>query len=389
MKIGIVTTMNALAWAGSEELWFGAARRLLAQGHAVDVYYPALRGSAPQLDELRAAGAKVHAFGWRSPRMTHLMGQLGKRWRGLPVAYPFPGDAAWKSLDRVLVSQGACLDGQPWLDALQRAGVPYSILCQANMESLWPDDDTAQRVCDYYAGARGVYFVSQENRRLFEVQTGYAGSNTAVVWNPLQPSTPAQALDWPAGDADGPLRLAIVGRIEPFAKGQDLAIEVMSMDKWRARDVRVTLFGRGPWARTAQRIIERRGVSAVSLGGFATPREIWEKHHLLALPSRHEGMSLAMLEAMWLGRPVLATAVAGAISEIEDGVNGFLCQAASVASWDDGMERAWQARARWRAMGAAAAATIRARMPADPAAELARLLVDGGSAAPAQQPAPP
>jgi hypothetical protein len=31
-------------------------------------------------------------------------------------------------------------------------------------------------------------------------------------------------------------------------------------------------------------------------------------------------------------------------------------------------------------MGAAAATTIRARMPADPAAELARLLVDGNSA---------
>ena len=49
MMIGIVTTMNALSWAGSEELWYGAAQELLDAGHDVCVYYPAVRGWAPQL----------------------------------------------------------------------------------------------------------------------------------------------------------------------------------------------------------------------------------------------------------------------------------------------------------------------------------------------------
>jgi len=375
MKIGIVTTMNALPWAGSEELWFGAAQRLLDDGHSVDVWYPALRGPARQLDELRARGARIHAFGWNSPRVNNLMGQLGKRWLRRPVPHPFPRDDAWRRLDRVLVSQGACLDGQPWLELLMGAGVPYSILCQANMESLWPDDDTAERVRAYYGHAHRVFFVSHENRRLFELQTGYTGTNTDLAWNPLQPATPKEPLAWPEGSEDS-VRIAIVGRVEPFAKGQDLMIEAMSQEKWRARDVSVTLFGRGPWARTAQRLIDDRKLSRVALGGFMTPEQIWRSHHLLALPSRHEGMSLAMLEAMWVGRPVLATAVAGAISEIRDGENGFLCAAASVASWEEGLERAWQARARWPAMGASAATWVRGRMPADPPAAFARQLCD-------------
>jgi len=379
VKIGFVTTMNALPWAGSEELWYGAARQLRALGHDVEVYFPALRGWAPQqYTDLQAQGVRVQGYGWRSPRTNHLMGQIGRRWKRLPVSYPFPRNGHWQALDHVLVSQGACYDGLPWLDMLYRAGVPYTILCQANMESNWPDDETAELALDRYTAARRVCFVSEENRRLFCVQTGYEGDNTAVVWNPLQPSTPERPLPWPTPeDGDDRLKIAIVGRIEPFAKGQDLLIEVMSQPLWRQRPIVATLFGRGPWKRTAERLITQRGLNNVVLGGFASPEQIWREHHLLALPSRHEGMSLAMLEAMWLGRPVLATAVAGALSEVEDGINGFLCAAPSVASWEAGMERAWQSRDRWADMGRAAASRLRARMPADPAKSLADLLMNG------------
>ncbi|KQW37686.1 glycosyltransferase family 4 protein [Rhizobacter sp. Root404] len=373
MKIGIVTTMNALSWAGSEELWYGAAQELLDAGHDVCVYYPAVRGWAPQLAALRDRGAKVQGFGWRSAFLTALTGHLGKRIRKLPVAHPIPHSNAWRSMDLVLVSQGGCVDGQPWLELLGRRGVPYVVLCQANMESVWPDDQTAERLRRYFGSARAALFVSGENERLFRVQTAYDAQNTDVVWNPLQPSTPHESLPWPA--EDGTWRMAVVGRIEPFAKGQDLLIDVLDRPEWRARNLELTIYGRGPWEATARVLIERRGLSNIRFGGFASPTEVWRRHHILALPSRHEGMSLAMLEAMWLGRPVVATAVAGALSEIREGCNGFLSRAATVDCWGEAMETAWAQRDRWFDMGQSAADLIRKRMPADPKKALAERLV--------------
>jgi glycosyltransferase involved in cell wall biosynthesis len=270
----------------------------------------------------------------------------------------------WRNSDLVVVSQGACMDGLDWLERIHEAGKDYVILCQANMECMWPSDPLVERIDQVYSAARAVCFVSAENERLFRIQNGYQGTNTSIVWNPLQGDTPEHPLPWPNQGAT--CQMAMVGRIEPFAKGQDLMLEVLSMDKWRGRDLTVTIYGKGPWEMTARKIVAQRSLNKIRFGGYAKPQQIWSNSHILALPSRHEGMSLAMLEAMWLGRPVVATAVAGARSEIVDGSNGFLAPAPTVELWDQAMEHAWQSRNQWCDMGLNAAVRIRARMNGNP-----------------------
>ena len=57
---------------------------------------------------------------------------------------------------------------------------------------------------------------------------------------------------------------------------------------------------------------------------------IWSKHNALVLPSRCEGLPLALVEAMLCGRPAIATNVAGHGEVIEDGVTGILAEAPTV-----------------------------------------------------------
>jgi glycosyltransferase involved in cell wall biosynthesis len=57
----------------------------------------------------------------------------------------------------------------------------------------------------------------------------------------------------------------------------------------------------------------------------------------MATPPDHEGLPLAILEAMSLGKPVVATAVGGVPSVIESGVNGLLVPAANPAALADSL----------------------------------------------------
>ena len=85
------------------------------------------------------------------------------------------------------------------------------------------------------------------------------------------------------------------------------------------------------------------------------------------MPSRYEGLPLAMVEAMLCARPVVATDVAGHSEIVEEGITGFLADAPMVASIAAVLEKLWSHRHNLKQMGEAGAKRIRAHVPADPA----------------------
>jgi glycosyltransferase involved in cell wall biosynthesis len=113
----------------------------------------------------------------------------------------------------------------------------------------------------------------------------------------------------------------------------------------------------------------------VTFGGFSDDMaEVWSRHHGLVLPSRCEGLPLVVVEAMLSGRVPIVTDVGGNREAVDDEVTGFVAAAATEDALDDAMERAWQRRGEWRAIGAAASLKIRTLVPADPAAVMAAML---------------
>ena len=98
---------------------------------------------------------------------------------------------------------------------------------------------------------------------------------------------------------------------------------------------------------------------------MADVEKIWSLNHVLVMPSRIEGLPLAVIEAMLCGRPVVATDVAGA-EVIEDGVTGFLAEAPTVGCVGNALERFWARREDAGEIGATAAKRIRHLVPPDP-----------------------
>ncbi|WP_182526324.1 glycosyltransferase family 4 protein [Nocardioides dongkuii] len=116
-----------------------------------------------------------------------------------------------------------------------------------------------------------------------------------------------------------------VGRLTVMKGQRDLVDAVPALVR-RFPDLAVLLIGDGHLRATLQAQAERLGVEhAVRFVGHRTDaRELLDAADVFVLPSRHEGMPLAALEAMEAGLPVVGTRVIGTSEAVEDGVTGLL-----------------------------------------------------------------
>ncbi len=352
------------AWGGSEELWSGVARRLVGEDFQVTANMSYLDKDHPRIVELIESGVLVEKYRgvpglWRYP---------GFGWRWEP-AFTIAHLRA-KRPDLAVISQGENLDGQRQIRYCRSARVPYVIICQKAMEDEWPMDCDREALKESFVRAKRVFFVSQHNRLVTEERLGQKLPNAEVVWNPFNVDYHPN-LRWP-GLADGRLRLACVARLWMRDKGQDLLLKVLAQDKWKNRAIEVNLYGSGHNAVGLAELARLMGTERVQFCGFAqNVTEVWRQCHALILPSRHEGLPLALVEAMLCERPAIATDAGGNGEVLDDEVTGFMAHSATVAGVDEALERAWNRRADWQKIGQTAGLMIRKKIPEDPCAVFA------------------
>jgi glycosyltransferase involved in cell wall biosynthesis len=109
-----------------------------------------------------------------------------------------------------------------------------------------------------------------------------------------------------------PVRLVAIGRLAE-EKGFDVLLAALA-----DVDAELDVFGVGTEVLTAGRV---RGHGARSREEIAVALA---SAHALVVPSRREGLGIVALEAMAVGRPVIASRVGGLVETVEDGVDGIL-----------------------------------------------------------------
>jgi glycosyltransferase involved in cell wall biosynthesis len=367
MRIGFFSTMGGLPWGGSEELWSRAAHVLLERGHEVAFSSRRWRPTAEPIERLIAAGAEPTFQPKR--RLGRTLRRTFESLRMLRLKHV--GWLRKTRPDLVVISFSCHVDDPQIANTCRLLGVPYAIVLQAAGANMWIPPRSLADFQAAYRGARQSYFVSNENRELLESNLGIDLSTCEIVDNPFAVRGDA-APAWPA--AEPRWRLACVARFHFQTKSQDLLLRVLRAPKWRRRSLEVNLWGNdnGDLAQT-RRLIELYQLGdQVRCAGFATDVEaLWAEHHALLLPSRVEGNALSLIEAMLCGRVPIVTNVGRASELIDDNQSGFIAPAATVELIDEALERAWQRREEWQAIGARAAAAIRARHSLRPAEDFA------------------
>lgn len=149
--------------------------------------------------------------------------------------------------------------------------------------------------------------------------------------------------------------LGVLGRVEPW-KGQDIAVRAMRLLRGRGSPAHALLIGeaRSPtWPEFAGEVMGliaelglARHVSCT--GHLPAPAAALAALDVLVCSSREEGFSLAVVEAMAAGVPVVATRCGGPEDLILDGVNGLLVPVEDPGALADAVARlAAAGRARW------------------------------------------
>ncbi len=197
-----------------------------------------------------------------------------------------------------------------------------------------------------------------------ELQT--AGYDHSKIHD-LPNGVPVPEVAWKARDnwQKSP-RAFYVGRLAPEKNLTSL------IDQWPSvissfPGASLTLVGEGPERPGLESIVARLGLAdSVKIPGASTdPTGLLRHADLFVLPSREEGMSIALLEAMALGIPIVASAIPGNLRLIDNHVHGLLATLETNSGLADAILSQWAEHSRGAIMGQTARERVRSHFSID------------------------
>ncbi len=240
-------------------------------------------------------------------------------------AFAFDGHLPWRSpLHRL------CFSGIPWMlsdhyaPSLTDGLFPpaYPLLAKWSKTALaWSSKVFLLAFC------KQEVFDSDENRMQIGRWFPWARRKMRTIYHSgLVGSAPA-----PRPQAE----IFTIGNLGHFAwrKGQHDLLNAFILARHTHPHLRLIMAGPGMdgecgrWVR--QEVARQKLDEVVSLpGGLKDKSEFWNTVDLYVQPSRAEGAPMALMEALWHGKPAIGTAVSGIPEIIQGDVNGLLVDAA-------------------------------------------------------------
>ena len=148
----------------------------------------------------------------------------------------------------------------------------------------------------------------------------------------LQPAPPERFA------TDRVIRLANIGRLSP-EKGQSMLLRAIATLRQEYPGLELTFAGTGPLEAELRALAETLGIAAaVKFTGYVNDiRKIYDETDLVVQSSSTEGLPNVIVEAAYVGLPIVATDVGGTREIIEHGVSGWLVRPDSLPELTEGI----------------------------------------------------
>ncbi len=166
------------------------------------------------------------------------------------------------------------------------------------------------------------------------LERAYGISGVVVVPNAAPVVAPFAREPAPNGE----LRIAYLGGFAYPAKGGDVLLEALAIALPSEPRLRVTIAGPGELPSAGAELVARQpGLKWAGWLGPEEKDELLRAAEVLVMPSRSEGLPMALLEAMAYGMAVLATDAGGIPEVVDSGVDGLLVPAEQPQALADAM----------------------------------------------------
>ena len=182
--------------------------------------------------------------------------------------------------------------------------------------------------------------------------TGISKERVITLHNPLDVKDIDKKLHAasPFTDKGSQVKYVWVGRFS-YEKGQDLAVKALHLVINTIPNAHLYLVGKynrnDDYCKSVFDYVEKHSLTdVVHFTGFDTNPYRWVKNcDCYVMPSRLEGLPNSLIDAMYMGRPVVATKCIPVVERIvKNGYNGYLAENEDVESIADGMIKALQLR---------------------------------------------
>ncbi|GAA3756896.1 glycosyltransferase family 4 protein [Terriglobus aquaticus] len=197
-----------------------------------------------------------------------------------------------------------------------------------------------------------VIAVSEEVRRHAVEVDRVPPERVGVVYNGVALPAAEEPRTWP----ERPV-VVTVGNLRAV-KGQDTLLEAAALVLRSRPEVEFWLAGQpleAEYVAGLERRVAELGIAdrVRFLGGVARPMDVLRQATVFVLPSRSEGFSNAIVEAMAAELPVVATTVGGNAEAVQEGVTGLLVPPEQPEALAEALLEVLQNPERGRAMGEA------------------------------------
>ena len=327
---------------GGAERYVARVAPLLAK-HGVQVEVCALDRRGPLAGALEAAGVRVHGTRYAERSRSSYSRTLARTVadiRRLVRAGRFDIVHTYLFWTDVLGSLGARLAGCPRVIVSRRALHPW----RHRPSPLFHGLELGANLC-----AHELIANSQAVLRDVEASERFLPRRRTVIYNGVDPAA------YPAARParSGGLRLLTVGALD-HRKGQEYALRALRQLLDGGLDARLTLVGRGADEEMLRSLArELKLARAVVFAGEQEPEAYLADSDLFVLPSRQEGFSNALLEAMASSLPCVATDAGGNPEALVDGEGGRIVPREDPAALAAAIRELAGDRPRMRRMGTA------------------------------------
>ncbi|MGH2735861.1 MAG: glycosyltransferase [Actinomycetota bacterium] len=308
----VLLLIKGLGRGGAEQLLVNAAR--YAHGYQYQVAYLLAHKNA-LAEPLRDLGLRVHCLGepsntgWRS-RLRTLVDE--ERIDVVHAHLPYTAIGARISLHGERGPKLVYTEHNMW-PRYRKSTYWANLATFSRNDHVFAVSEHVRDSIRYPAWARGL--------RMPEVETLYHGPDPAA----MEPSGNAGAARLELGIPDDAL---VVGTVANFKehKGHRYLMEAAVEVVEAVPNVRFVLVGVGPLENEIKQRARRLGIQdKVVFAGFRSDvLDLVSWFDVFALPSLHEGLSIALLEAMTLAKPIVATVAGGVPEVLTNDVEGLI-----------------------------------------------------------------